>query len=106
VTNDEPRYDGWKIDKHIPIAVLIALAANLIWGTWQAAQLSSLVENLSVRVLKLETSGENRENRLTRIETEFISQKFETNRRLDSIEGKLDRLLEGRANERGPFERP
>lgn len=48
---------GWHLDRHIPIALLMAIGIQTAGGFWWAATISANVSNMELRVAKLETGA-------------------------------------------------
>ena len=48
---------GWRIDKHVPVALLLAIAVQTGTGVWWAASISSNVASVQQRVDRLESSN-------------------------------------------------
>ena len=48
---------GWRIDRHIPIALLVALSLQTGAGFWWAATINANVNAMQGRIEKLETNS-------------------------------------------------
>ncbi len=54
---DNAAYNHWALDKRVPVAVLIALAGQLIGFVWMAATMSANVSAMGKRVEDLEKNN-------------------------------------------------
>ena len=87
-TENEPEaeYVGWRIDKHIPIAVLVALLLQTSGIVWWASSITSRVDMLEKSTSSWQASREKIPERVTRVEVSLES----INASLLRIERKLD----------------
>ena len=46
----------WRVDRHIPVALLLALAGQTVGGFWWAATVSANIAAMESRVAKLENN--------------------------------------------------
>lgn len=79
--------DGWHLDKRIPIGIIVTLLMYGIAGLWVIADIKKDVEVLKAQRLDSEI-------RLDKITTDVKEGDNRINSRLDTIESKLDRLIE------------
>lgn len=86
---------GWHLDKRFPVALIIALAIQLAGGVWAVSQMSFTVDDLALRLAKLEGERDSTLTRLIKIETQ-ISQQTKT---LERIEVTLERAFPHRFNQ-------
>ncbi len=101
----DPATHSWHFDKRVPIALIVTLflqaAGLIIWGTRIDSRVGTLEEvsdarsPLVDRFLRLEADSAS-------ARSEVIGQRAEVSLRLNRIEDKLDRLIEGRGRETGP----
>lgn len=84
---DNASSDHWQIDKRIPLAMLIFLAANFGGGIWWLAGLSGRVTNLEAFKASIEATRQINLSRITVLEQQnsFVKEL------LIRIETKLDR---------------
>lgn len=100
---DQSEKEHWTVDKKIPLALVITLLVQTGGVVWWSSQLSSRVNMIEERNIKLEVeigklkdnSGEIRE-RFAKAETTMLAF-VETTRR---IETKLDRLIDDKQQSR------
>ena len=87
-TENEPEeeYVGWRIDKHIPIAVLVALLLQTSGIVWWASSITSRVESLEKSTTAFQVSRAMLPERVTRVEVSLEA----INAALLRIERKLD----------------
>ena len=74
----------WKIDKHIPVAVILAMVIQTFAVIWWAAQLEARVQMIEVETRQNAALIE----RVSRVEEKVSALKESSHR----IEGKLDEL--------------
>lgn len=79
--------DGWHLDKRISIGIIVTLLMYGIAGLWVIADIKKDVEVLKAQRLDSEI-------RLDKITTDVKEGDSRINSRLDTIESKLDRLIE------------
>jgi hypothetical protein len=106
-----PPAEHWTLDKRIPIAFLIGLAAQAGVVIWYAAKFDARLttsERAIESMLRVDdqfraTDGAHTVqmnaigDRTTRLEVDYGSSKAEISRRLGSIEDKLDRLVDSQS---------
>ena len=85
--------DGWKLDKHIPVAVLIGLMLNAGAGIWYASQFESRLGQVEkqfpayvAQVADIDRARQDTNVRLTKIDDQItvvldIVKRLETQRR-------------------------
>ena len=85
----------WVLDKRIPLALIAVVFVNIASAVWMASKLDSRITNLEekeqqriVRDAKIQDNT----GRLVKVETLYTTSKEETNRRLDRLEGGIDRI--------------
>lgn len=79
---------GWRIDKHIPIALIFAIAIQTASGIWWASSISNRVTENERRLLALASA----DRRIAVLESQIGN----IDRTLQAINSKLDRVIEGR----------
>jgi hypothetical protein len=96
-----PREEHWTIDKKIPIAFLVGLFVQGAGIVWYFAKLDARQTSLEERIDVTDADQDRLANvltavidRTTRLEVDYLSSKTDVSRRLENIEGKLDRMLE------------
>lgn len=80
---------GWHLDKRFPVALIVALSIQLAGGVWAVSKMSFTVDDLALRLAKLESERDSTLTRLIKIETQ-ISQQTKT---LERIEVTLERAF-------------
>lgn len=88
-TSDDNR---WRIDKHVPLALVYLLVAQFLGATWMAAQVLGKIESQERRITVIEAQrvGE----RLVSLE----SQVADTKSLLQRVDANLLRLIERGSN--------
>lgn len=91
---------GWKIDKHIPVAVLIGMGLQLIGFVWMFAKMDSRIEALEswriTRSAEIVKNDSQIHDRLRVLETETATIKVQVNAIKESsnrIENKIDQVF-------------
>lgn len=95
----DKRGKHWTVDRHIPIVLVAIQTAGAVW--WAAA-----IDQRLASVEIATSASVTLADRVTRVEVDFTASKTEVSRRLDRIEAKIDRILEGRhggGNGNGPY---
>lgn len=103
---DPPIAGGWRLDKHVPIALIVAIGLQTGGIIWWASSINARVATLETERTELATdraidraNGNRRDNNIIRLETQFIGLEDS----LRSIDAKLDKLVDrqlGRPTER------
>lgn len=93
------RGEHWTVDRRIPLALVAAIAIQTAGAVWWAASIDQRLASVEIATSASVTLAD----RVTRVEVDFTSSKTEVSRRLDRIEAKIDRILEGRGNGNGPY---
>lgn len=88
---EDPAAISWHLDKRIPVAMMFAIfgqaGALVFWGATINQRVAHIEDELRARAPIVE--------RYLQTESDLRSLRFDTNARLDRIENKLDRLIEG-----------
>jgi hypothetical protein len=93
---------GWTLDKHIPVAVVLTILVQTGGVIWWGARLDSHVSNHEVRIVQLEKAAQERlgtYERIVRLEAQqeaTARQLLRLEEVLGRLEDKIDRLR-GRA---------
>lgn len=90
--------DRWHVGKEIPLALMIAVGIQTAGGIWWIAQLSSKIDNAVITMQEFRTERYTRED--ARRDRELMDQKLvsgtsrdaELERRINSMESRLDRI--------------
>lgn len=86
---------GWRIDKHIPVAVIIAIAVQTAGVIWWASDLSTRIDILErFRIEQLQSSKEDAE-RIRNLEGQvpaILNELENINKGIDRIDKKLDKI--------------
>jgi septal ring factor EnvC (AmiA/AmiB activator) len=91
----QPPQQGWKIDKHIPVAVILAIILQTFGAIWWASSVTTRIEALERSRHSQEIRTEAHEKRVQIIEKDLpvIREKIENIKgTTDRIEKKLDKL--------------
>lgn len=89
---------GWILDKHIPVAVVLTILAQTGSVIWWGARLDSHVSNHETRISQLEKTSQERlliYERIVRLEAQQEGSSRQLVRLEDTLgrlEGKIDRL--------------
>lgn len=84
----------WRLEKNVPVGVVIALVVQGAGLIWWANGITKDNQEYARRLVQLE--AQRAEQRLTVLESQMIDSRGS----LARIEGKLDRLIEGRVDRR------
>jgi hypothetical protein len=90
VTDAADDDNRWHLDKKVPIALITALTAQAVGGVWMAGQLAQRQDDQERRLSTIERH--NVSGRISVLESQVNDVRDGVRR----IDGKLDRLLEGR----------
>lgn len=88
MNNDNP--DLWHIEKKVPVAIVLSMVLQGAGLIWWANGITKDNQEFARRIAQLE--AQRAEQRLTVLESQMIDSRGSLSR----IEGKLDRLIEGR----------
>ena len=66
-----PVLTGWKIDKHFPIAVVIAIVGNTVWMTYWVTSKYDEVENRVTALERSDDGQQSHETRIVKLEQQF-----------------------------------
>jgi hypothetical protein len=55
---EPPQSDAWHLDKRVPIALVLSLAAQTIGIVWSAASMSGRVDDHGRRIVSLESADQ------------------------------------------------
>lgn len=83
--------DSWHLDKKVPLAMIVTLLVYGVSGLWFIADIKRDVE-----ILKAQRSEQR--DRDDRQERDLVSYAGSLERKLERIEIKLDRVIEGKMN--------
>jgi hypothetical protein len=63
------RQEGWKIDRHVPVALIFAMVIQTTGGIWYASQMAQRLADVETKLVQMGPQGD----RLTKLETKFDS---------------------------------
>ena len=84
---EEEEDEGWHLDRRIPIGIIVTLLVCGISGLWFIADIKKDVEVLKAQRLHSDL-------RIEKVTSDAKDVDARINARLDTIEAKLDRLIE------------
>lgn len=98
--DDVDRSRSWHLDRRVPIAIILTLAAQVAIGVWWASKLDSRVERLE-QAQVLQRERDQRQDRQmadadAQQERRLLDAVAQLRAHLDRIDAKLDRLIEKR----------
>lgn len=90
-SQNEASREGWHLDKKVPISIIFAIVLQCVSFTWfmgkQDARIT-LIEQSRVERISAQHDRDERQDQDTAARFEEVS------KRLDKMDGKLDRLIE------------
>lgn len=84
---DGPAKEHWHLDKKVPLGIILAMLAQFTGGLW-------FVSKLDARIYALETNAVMQRERDQRQDDASQAARGEVLRRLETMDAKLDRLIE------------
>ena len=80
-----PLMQGWRIDKHVPAALILTIFLQTAGAIWWASSINYRVGQLEAEIF----SAADQSGRIIRLETQMVT----LNQLLQRIDDKLDRAL-------------
>jgi hypothetical protein len=87
----ENRRSNWVIDKHVPLALILAILVQTMGAFWWASRVQATIENNAVRIAKLESLALDI-NRLSERQVRLEVQNENVEKILNRIEEKIRKI--------------